>query len=442
MAVHLLLVAAGLLLMQTRLLVRVGRDRLHAAELVLENSLRAGATREDLAQKAHRLQEAGFLGGRWELVDAAGERLAGPGAPTPPAAAVFTLYIEDERQRLGCVVRSSLPAELGPVGIGGGADALLAAMVAGTVLVTVAMFFFLSRHVIDPVVDLLGATRRLSAGERAGPVSRRASADEVGELVRAFEKMAREVTETRADLERRVAEAVEEAEAAQRQLAFQERLAATGRLAAGIAHEINNPVGGAINAASRLEEGSLSRQKQAEYAGLVREALERIKDVVGRVLAFSRREPSVEAVDPLVPLSKALDFCRHRAEKEGVRLEQHLPARLPAVRADAGELQQVFLNLMQNALDAMQDGGRLLLVAGTGDDATWITITDTGCGMNEEEIGASFDRFHTTKPVGRGTGLGLSISHDIVTRYGGELRLRSAPGRGTTARVVLPRAED
>jgi len=261
-------------------------------------------------------------------------------------------------------------------------------------------------------------------------------------LLRAFSEMADEVRRTRANLEERVRAATEEVEATQRRLAFQERLAATGRLAAGIAHEINNPLGGCINAAARIRGDDLPPERKAEYIDLVLEGLERIRSIVARVLEFARREPTVQEVDPVAPLRKALAFCTHRAEKDGIPIRDEAPDALPPVRVDPGELQQVFLNLLQNALDAMPEGGDLVL-RGAGDEVeVCLEVVDTGIGMTPEEVSAGFDLFHTTKPVGQGTGLGLSIAYNTVTRYGGTLTLDSRKGEGTVARVRLPRAKE
>ncbi len=326
--------------------------------------------------------------------------------------------------------------------VGGEVGDLLAGMLFGAGLLAVVIYLMISRLVLAPLEEILLATHRVASGAIPPQVTLAGRYDEMGRLSVAFNDMAREVLEVRQTLEERVRQATQEVEATQKELAFSDRLAATGRLAAGIAHEINNPLGGVMNAVARLQKGGLSPEKAAEYLSLVEEGLMRMRTVVRQVLDFSHRKPEVADVDMLVPLAKAMGLCEHRMASMGITCNPSLSGDLPAVRADAGELQQVFLNLIANALDAMadSDGAVLTVRAASGNGEVFIEIQDTGVGMSQEELSASFDYFHTTKVPGEGTGLGLSIAHNIVTRYGGQLTLRSTPGEGTVARVLLPQA--
>jgi signal transduction histidine kinase len=444
MAINYLLVAAALLSVQTGRFL-AAEKRIHRRVAALLEAALARTPEADpaarLRAEAARLAEAGLLHRRWRLLGPQGHILGGSSAALAGAGAA-------RRLDWGVPVRApdgtAFRVESDRAGVGtellAGLDTLLLVMLVGTLMLTAVVYLLVSRLVLEPILELRRAAASLAAGGQAAGVRPSRRRDEVGELVRDFQRMAREVSETRAELEERVRRATAAVEETQRQLAFQERLAATGRLAAGIAHEINNPLGGAINAVARLDREDLDPAKRAEYRELVAEALERIRVIVSRVLDFARREPEVTEFDLREPLRKAVAFCRHRLEREEVELRDRLPADPLPVRADPGELQQVFLNLVQNALDAMSPGDALTLDGGAEEGAVCLRVRDTGAGMPAAELAASFDYFHTTKPAGQGTGLGLSIAHNLVTRYGGRLRLESEEGAGTTATVCLPRA--
>ena len=233
------------------------------------------------------------------------------------------------------------------------------------------------------------------------------------------------------------------------------RLAAMGELAAGIAHEVNNPLGGLLNAVESLSKGTLPPEKEQQYHGLLRDGLERIRLVVSKLLRFTPRDSEHQPFNLLTPVRDALVLCRHRIDALGVEvrfevagrsvdegeLEEGRYAEFATVLGEQGELGQALLNLFVNALDALeevdharridisleQEGGFLVL-----------RVQDNGAGMNQEELSSAADLFFTTKEVGRGTGLGLSIVHKIVHQHGGELQLESEPGRGFTAVIRLP----
>ncbi len=316
------------------------------------------------------------------------------------------------------------------------------ALAVGTVLVVVVAYMLLAALVVRPIERLVQATRALSAGAGQQKVVGESRADEIGELIRSFNRMAEEVRSHREELEGRVKEATREYDMAQKRLALGQRLASTGRLAAGIAHEINNPLGGMLNAARSIEKTSPEGSRPREYAHLIIEGLERISQMVSRMLQFHRQKPEVRSVDISSVLKEALAFCEHRVEKEGVELRLDAPAGL-IVQGDKGELQQVFLNLFVNALDAVGNSARKRLrvhARREGKDLV-IDVADTGKGLTEEEMEHAFDLFYTTKDSESGTGLGLAIVHTTVTNHGGRVALQSEPGGGTRAVVVLPAEE-
>jgi two-component system, cell cycle sensor histidine kinase and response regulator CckA len=237
------------------------------------------------------------------------------------------------------------------------------------------------------------------------------------------------------------------------QLARAERLASVGLLAAGVAHEVNNPLSFVIGnlelMASEIAGRLKARPEDALHAleAMVRDAREgadRVRTIVRDLKAFSRvGEPRLAPLDVRTPLEAAIAMAsnevRHRA-----RLEVDL-APVPAVMAEEGRLAQVFLNLLINAAQAIPEGAAdrnaiRVTVRPDPDGGVRVEVADTGVGMEPAHLARIFDPFFTTKGLGVGTGLGLSICHGVVTDLGGRIDVESAPGQGTTVRVILPRA--
>ncbi len=225
----------------------------------------------------------------------------------------------------------------------------------------------------------------------------------------------------------------------QARLVETERLAAVGELVAGVAHEVNNPLG-SISAFAQLllrEEGlSLDQRESLEI--IYSETL-RASHVVKDLLAFARRSaPRRESVDLTQVVEGALRLRGYQLASHGVQTLLDLPAGLPQVVGDARQLQQVVLNLVTNALQAMPDGGDLRLIAGGDADRVTLEIGDSGGGIPESVRPHIFEPFYTTKPEGEGTGLGLSVSYGIVAAHGGTLALASSTQSGTTFLITLP----
>jgi signal transduction histidine kinase len=315
----------------------------------------------------------------------------------------------------------------------------------GILVQTAVAWWLLSRLIVAPLRRLAGAADRIATGDHAARVETTGSADEFDRTAVAFNRMAQEVGEYQAQLEDRVLEALGRIRKAEQHLAIAQRLAATGTLASGIAHEINNPLGGMRNAAKALARGDLDPKKTAEYLALVVDGLARIEDTVKKVLSFTPRGGRPRPTDLADVARKAVALAHHRAERRGVVLEERMPDRPVVVFGDPHELQQVALNLVLNAVDAIPAPGhggrygRVEVAVLEEDEAVVLRVTDDGVGMSPEVLAQCFDLFFTTKDAGEGTGLGLAVVHTIVTNHGGRIEVESAPGKGTTFRVVLPR---
>jgi len=383
----------------------------------------------DFADLSRRLAPLGE--GDWDVV-AGGEPLLAPGRTD------LDSMIEVERHGAYALVRTRVVAGLEPVRW---LPTLFWALASGTAVLLLVVYGMLLRLVLRPVEDLVAASRSLSAGGRPPRVPGEDRPDEMGDLIKVFNRMAAEVVISREDLKRRVEEATHEREKALQRLALEQRLSATGKLAAGVAHEINNPLGGMINAARTLAGEKGLSPRAAEYVQLIKDGLGRITSIVERLRSFIRARADVGSVDVVETMRGALSFARHRVDRESVELEERFPAEGATVTGDAGELQQVFLNLVLNGLDAMLESEtrRLTVSIGREDVSVVVEVSDTGVGMNQEQLANAFDLFYSTKQSG--TGLGLAIAHKIVTDHGGEIELEGAPGTGTTVRMRLPSSD-
>jgi len=326
-----------------------------------------------------------------------------------------------------------------------------------TVLLTMATFLGVQRLVLDPVRRLARGARRLRLGDLRARVPEVQRRDELADLVRSFNSMATEVEGFNARLAHEVQEATEAAREAEAEAMTQRRLAATGELAAGIAHEINNPLGGMLNALEVLGRPDVDPETRENYLKLVQGGLERIGQTVGKVLRLAPRETEVESMALVGPLGDALSLIQHRADDQKVEIwlegaggerlataEHALDAwhSLPLVRGQRNELGQAILNLLVNSLDSLDDAssapGRIRV--GLQLDGEWLHlwVADNGPGMDPTLIQRAADLFYTTKAAGRGTGLGLAIVHNVVSGHGGHLQLRIPPEGGFLVDLRLP----
>jgi two-component system NtrC family sensor kinase len=225
------------------------------------------------------------------------------------------------------------------------------------------------------------------------------------------------------------------------QLVGSEKMASLGKLAAGIAHEINNPLGGILIYSSLmmedLPEGDSKRQ---DLERIVQEA-GRCKEIVKSLLEFARQtEPTMEPTDVNRAITDGLFFLENQALFHNIRIIKKLDPLLPFVRGNAGQLKQVFMNIVVNAAEAIHGSGTLTITTSKSQERKTVLIefTDTGEGIPEDNLTRIFDPFFTTKDVGKGTGLGLATSYGIVEGHGGKIGVKSQVGEGTTFTIGLP----
>jgi PAS domain S-box-containing protein len=244
-----------------------------------------------------------------------------------------------------------------------------------------------------------------------------------------------------------IARDITERKQMQAQLLQASKMAAIGELASGVAHEINNPVGIISGIAEQLEfliarhrdHPEEVTEKLLEHAEMIREQADRCRRITQGLLNFARgTEIRYSGVDVAGLIRETIKLVKNRAIGEGKKVETHFLGELPSLTADPHLLEQVFLNLVNNALDAVEKNGTVTISARAADETVIIDVADNGVGIPEEDQERIFDPFFTTKPVGKGTGLGLSICFGIVERMNGEVSVRSKLGHGTTLSVRLP----
>lgn len=290
--------------------------------------------------------------------------------------------------------------------------------------------YILASGILRPIKNLVFASRQLATGDLEYKVNI-GSRDEIGELGETFNRMADSLKERDERLR----------ELHERQIMRSERLATIGRLAAGVAHELNNPLGGILIYSHLLLEDSAPDDPQREnLEKIVREAT-RCKDIVKGLLDFSREtELRVEPSDLSEIMKEVLSLMEEQALFHNIKVTRSLSSSLPKVIVDKSQIQQVFTNIVLNAAEAMDGKGDLTVRTDVSQDRRFAEaeITDTGCGIPQGNLKRIFDPFFTTKETGKGTGLGLAIAYGIVEKHRGNIEVKSEVGKGTTCIIRLP----
>ncbi|MEI6667838.1 MAG: ATP-binding protein [Acidobacteriota bacterium] len=421
----------------------------------------AGAMVDTRAEACYRCHEAGrplerlASGTRSRIYEARGHRVLGMVTP---------IYNEAGCSSAACHVHPAGKRVLGVIDIGislSDIDQNLARIRRTTLLMAAAavallwafVAFYAQRLVVRPVVALALAARQIGAGDLTHkiPVSR---TGELGVLGQSFNDMVSALGKARAErlqlletLEHQVEERTADLKQAQTQLVQSEKLSSLGRLAASIAHEINNPLAGILTYAKllvrMLDEGDIDEQTRAtcvRHLKLVQRETERCTAIVRSLLEFARQRPlSLKQIDASAVLEEASSLVGHQAKLQGITIDRRVDP-LPLIQADFGQLRQAFVNIMLNACEAMKADGTLTITGRPTAPATGIELvfTDTGAGIPPDKLAKIFDPFFTTKEMG--TGLGLSVVYGIIERHHGTIAIDSVMGVGTTFTIVLPTA--
>jgi two-component system NtrC family sensor kinase len=313
-------------------------------------------------------------------------------------------------------------------------------------LIVFALTYVLTRTMIHPLEEMVAATKRIAGGDLDVTVNV-VSRDEVGDLAVSFNNMLaslktmnNEVQEWGHTLEEKVRDRTAELVDVQARMAQSEKLASIGRLAAGVAHGINNPLGGILSLTMlALEDVGPDHPLRGDLDLIVKQTL-RCREIVKGLLDFSRQSETRAARTDVNPvIDNTLALLERQAIFHNIRTERRLADDLPPVFIDPGQLQEVVINLTLNAADAMEENGELTVETTSNRSAgeVIIRISDTGKGIAPDDMPFIFEPFFTTKKVGHGTGLGLAIVHGVVTRAGGKVEVTSVPG-ATTFTIRLP----
>jgi two-component system NtrC family sensor kinase len=297
---------------------------------------------------------------------------------------------------------------------------------------------FVHRLVYRPLSDLEAGAKRLAAGNLEQPIPVR-GADEFGRLAGSFNSMTLALKDATRNLEQKVADRTRELRAAQAETARGEKLASVGLLAAGIAHELNNPLTGVLTFSTLMRKKMPAGSQDAEDLDLVIRETKRCAAIIRRLLDFAREKaPEKKFADLNRLIEETVQLVERPAHLAHIEIRLELDPGLPPVWMDPDLVKQVVMNMLVNAQHAIDREGAITVRTRRLADKVEISIVDTGCGIRAEDLPRIFDPFFTTKGVGKGTGLGLSVSHGIVEAHGGSIEVESTPGEGSTFRVYLP----
>jgi signal transduction histidine kinase len=350
-----------------------------------------------------------------------------------------------------------------------------------SVLIVAVGTFLLFRGIVKPIRGLLNATQKIALGDFSQRMEGN-TINEISELSLSFNRASRKLEEYVRSIER----ANTELKQVQQEVIRSEKLASVGRLAAGVAHEIGNPIGAILGYIHILKSGVDNREEEAEYLKRVEAESDRINTIINDLLDFSRSsEVKVDDVDINRVIDNTISMITPQKILKDIRVDLQLEEGIPHIKASENQLRQVMVNLIINAADAMPDGGELTIqtartmtqaVLQKGDllfrrkndppDTDYshlrksidrvsmhrkpeeliryvmIKISDTGCGIKDEDIPKVFDPFYTTKPPGQGTGLGLAICLRIIESFNGRIKVETNKEGGASFTILLPVGRD
>jgi two-component system NtrC family sensor kinase len=404
---------------------------------------------------------------RFRIYRNEGHRVLGIITPieNQPACSNAACHAHPADQQILGVLDTNVSLAKADVQLAEGSRRLILYTICALLLIAFLSWFFVWRVVERPVKALERGTRRLAAGDLGYQIEVQSS-DEIGELAHSFNDMSRRLQSEHSQnlawtrvLEDRVEQKTRELKRAHEHALHTEKLASLGRMAAILAHEINNPLSGILTYSKLLRkwidrqgnsaspnggsppEPSQRRKDMLDALDLIASESRRCGDLVKNLLTFSRATPmnlQTTNINPIV--ERSLRLVQHQLELAGVQPQLQLDPDLPQVQCDAAQIEQVLLALIVNAMDAMAHGGNLWLTTSFDleHNQIHIIVRDDGTGIAPEILPRIFEPFLTTKETGLAIGLGLAISHSILERHNGSIDVQSELGRGTTFTLSLP----
>jgi two-component system NtrC family sensor kinase len=315
------------------------------------------------------------------------------------------------------------------------------------VFLVLLLSFFITTGIIRPLREMVWATRKIAEGDLSLELSI-SSKDEIGQLAESFNHMLirlkqarRELEDYGRTLEEKVEQRSQQLKKIQAQLMQSEKLASLGRLASGVAHEINSPLTGILTFSHLLMrklKGNPELQRELEL--IVRETT-RVSTIVRGLLDFAREsKPQKRPCNINELILHTLSLVEHQSVFHDIRIVKNLDPQVAMILLDANQIQQVFMNVLLNAADAMPAGGTLTITSTMAPEDSFVQVrfADTGSGISEKNLHRIFDPFFTTKADKKGTGLGLAVSYGIIERHRGHIEVQSQEGKGTTFTIKLP----
>lgn len=316
------------------------------------------------------------------------------------------------------------------------------------IVLAVAGIYLISRIAVNPIHRLLKMTEAYKEGDVLPSISE-TSKNEIGQLTLSLANMLKRLDDNKNELEahiRNLENTNEELQKAQSEIIRSEKLASVGRLAAGIAHEIGNPLGISLGYLGIIRKGEIDDEDEADFLNRIETEILRINSIIKQLLDFSRPASGIsEQVSVHQLIEKTIDMLKPQPMMEGIGVELELEAVENSIRADPNQVQQVLVNILINAADVFAEEGlqgdrpkKLVIKSRTTAGDIEIRFMDNGPGIPPEQLDHIFDPFYTTKEPGKGTGLGLSVCYRIIEELDGRIYAESEPGQGTTIVVRLP----
>lgn len=304
---------------------------------------------------------------------------------------------------------------------------ILTGMVLGFLVVGIFGAIVFAYWITNPISRITKAFETINLNEEFKPLEIKTK-DEINILANKFNEMAFRLQKAHSDLKK-----------AQRKLIQTEKLASVGTLASGLTHEISSPLGGLKNCLIRIKRKP-QKDEINRYFGLMMNAIQKIEKVVVGLLNFSRKDDyHFSSFNLNEAIKRAFSLVDYKLEKCGVEVKKYLDEELKECTGDKHQIEQVIVNLVLNAVDAMPQGGKLYISSYSHDSEVCVKIEDTGVGIPQENIDKIFDPFFTTKEPGKGTGLGLSVSYNIIKEHGGDISVESEENKGTKFSLAFPR---
>lgn len=303
-----------------------------------------------------------------------------------------------------------------------------------TLLMVLFGFYVIARRLVEPLRNLVHRVEALAAGQYHPQEDRHYEENEIGRLNVSFEQMARRILDQKSRLEENIASLKE----TQENLIQSEKMASVGRLGAGLAHELGNPLGAVLGFIHLLRMPDLTHGQRTDFLDRMETEITRMDGIIRSLLDYAR--PSTPAPGPVSLKSvveNALSLASVQKWFSGIRVDTDLDESLPPVRGEFNRLTQILLNLLENAGQAMDGEGRVNIRTEKGDGEVFLIVSDTGPGIPEDQQHYVFDPFFTTKEPGHGTGLGLAVSQSIAQSFGGRIQVAGREGEGAVFTVIL-----